>query len=206
MYTQQPKRGAYVKRSIAYGKGSFMTSYRTVDYKDLACLLSKTPEERMMTKGEFVQLEMSDKSLGQYKERRLLLPHISIVHTQANLNSSLGIMTEDHNLQGKYNICVSLQGSATVKFRRNSFEAALTRSEQHGIYIADSAYNFMVSKDVNNIHFAIDREYYINLLDEGEEWSQQLRGRLCREDMLYSGSVGVSRHMERVLADRQSVE
>jgi AraC-like DNA-binding protein len=54
---------------------------------------------------------------------------------------------------------------------------------------------------MDNVHFSIDRQYYLNLLCEKEEWSNRLRRQLSEKQFVYDGDFEFTTAMQRVVSD-----
>jgi AraC-like DNA-binding protein len=157
------------------------------------------PPENTIAQNEFVSLNYSNSFWGAISERRLDQPDYAISHFKADLNGDFAVAFNDERLENSVNICISLEGYTGVRFSNSEF--ALTTLKQHSLYIPENQYSVLVKKSMDNVHFAIDRSYYLNLLGETEDWACSIREKVQKRSLMYGGEFDVTPAMMRVVRD-----
>lgn len=178
-----------------------MSSYRSIHFSDLQehtqIGTSHHPED---TNG-FVSYSYDNSFWGNVSERRMVQQDFTISHIKTALHDNYKIAFEDERLHDSVNICIAVNGFTGVQFDRKKFEASLTARKQHSLYIDDTEYQVLVKKNMDNVHFSIDRQYYLSLLCEKEEWFSRLRSQLTRKEFVYEGDSDFTSAMQRVVSD-----
>lgn len=126
---------------------------------------------------------------------------LTISHIKTDLHDNYKIAFEDERLHDSVNICISVEGYTGVQFNKGKFEAVLNPRKQHSLYINEREYHVMIKQKMDNVHISIDRQYYINLLCEKEEWSNRLRRQLSEKQFVYDGDFEYTPAMQRVVSD-----
>jgi AraC-like DNA-binding protein len=148
---------------------------------------------------EFVSLSYNNSFWGAISERRLDHPNYTISHFKADLHDDFAVAFNDERLENSVNICISLEGYTGVRF--SSSEFALTTLKQHSLYIPENQYRVLVKKSMDNVHFAIDRNYYLSLIGETEDWACSIREKIENRALMYGGEFDVTSAMMRVVGD-----
>lgn len=176
-----------------------MSICRTIHYKDMAEVVQYTPSNIPENSGEFVTLTYNNKFWGNITEQRLARDHYSISRIKTELNDDFAIAINDDQLENSVNMCFNLEGYTGVRFKKNNVELGLTTRKQHSVYIPDNAYNILIKKTMDNIHFAIDRNYYLGLLCKTESNLVPMRNKLEQKNLMYGGESNVTPAMLRVI-------
>ncbi|HEX5169433.1 MAG TPA: AraC family transcriptional regulator [Cyclobacteriaceae bacterium] len=173
----------------------------SIHYQDMLEALEYNPSDNVDRKGEFISLNYNHRFWGRISERRLDRPEYSISHFRTDLNDDFAVAFNNERLENSVNICLSLDGYTGIRFKKNSLELALTTRKQHSLYIPENEYNVLVKKSMDNVHFAIDINYYLDLLSSMEDWSAPIRKLLEKRAIMYGGEFNVTPAMMQVVAD-----
>lgn len=176
-----------------------MSTCRTIHYKDMAEVVQYTSSNIPENSGEFVTLTYNNKFWGSITEQRLQREHYFISRIKTELNDNFAIAINDDQLENSVNMCFNLEGYTGVRFKKNNVELGLTTRKQHSVYIPDNAYNILIKKTMDNIHFAIDRNYYLNLLGQNECNLAPMRNKIEQKDLMYGGESDVTPAMMKVI-------
>lgn len=177
-----------------------MSAHRTIHYTDMLENLEHNPSNNIDSKDDFVSLNYHNHYWGRIFERRLDRPEYTVSHFKTDLNDDYAISFNDERLEHSVNICVSVVGYTGVRFR-NKAEFGLTTRKQHSLYIPENEYSVLIKRSMDNVHFAIDRNYYLDLLGDAEDWSVSMRNQIEKRTIMYGGESDVTPAMMRVIND-----
>lgn len=178
-----------------------MSSFKSIRYTEMMPSEVLHSFSKAHNTGEFVGFSAEDKFWGRYQENRFLLPHISIVRTTTELNDNFRVGIKDHTLDKVINICLSLDGFTQVTFGKKEFSASLNTGKHHIVYAPVEDYTMLVKRKMDNVHIAIDLNYYRDLLNSPEAWSDKLRRQLEGETPVYHGEFYLTIPMRRIVWD-----
>ena len=159
------------------------------------------PTDNVESRGGFASIKYSNSFWGSISERRLDHPNYAISHFKTDLNGDFAVAFNDERLENSVNICINLNGYTGIRFKKNNLELSLTTRKQHSLYIPENEYSILIKKSMDNIHFAIDRNYYLSLLSETDKWSEPIRRQLEHKTIMYGGEFNVTPAMMRVVDD-----
>lgn len=175
-----------------------MSAHRTIHYKDILEHLKQDLPGSDQRAEDFVSLNYSHHCWGSILERRFDCSEYAISHFKTDLNDDYAIAFNDERLENSVNICVNMEGYTGVRFKSKA-EFGLTTRKQHSLYIPENEYSVLIKKSMDNVHFAIDRSYYLNLLSDKEDWSVSMRNQLEKRAIMYGGEFDVTPAMMRVI-------
>jgi AraC-like DNA-binding protein len=178
-----------------------MSSCRILHYADLLEQTQANPASCTESNDGFVGFNYDNASWGKVSERRMVHQDYTISHIKTDLHDNYKIAFENERLHDSVNICISVDGYTGVQFDKWNFEAVLHPRKQHSLYINETEYHVLIKKKMDNVHFSIDRQYYLSLLCEKEKWSNRLRQQLSEKQFVYDGDFEFTPAMQRVISD-----
>lgn len=137
---------------------------------------------------------------GSYQEKNTLLGPIKMYELRANLNKDFNILFRDEQMNNDIHFCSTLQGNVKGSFCNRKVKDELMALQHHHLYAPDSQYE-LIFKDLHVLHLAIDRNYFINLIDGSEPWMDELRTTLYKQEVVRPGSIDLVPKMKSVLSD-----
>lgn len=126
-------------------------------------------------------------SLGTYEERILDLGPFCAREIRTTFDSDCRIQVQCDELPGAINICMPIQGRVGTNFHETGLLTELDAGGHHLIYIPETDYELVTYKNTRITHFQVNLDYFASLLCPSEDWSDTLREKLLRKEMLYSG-------------------
>ncbi|MBT1700488.1 AraC family transcriptional regulator [Fulvivirgaceae bacterium PWU4] len=126
-------------------------------------------------------------SIGKYEERTLDLDTFSVREIRTTFERDCKIQVQHDALPGVVNVCMPIQGRVGTNFHEVGLLTELGAGAHHFIYIPETNYELVVHKNIRVAHFQVCTDYFSSLLCPSENWSDTLREKLLRKEMLYSG-------------------
>jgi AraC-like DNA-binding protein len=137
---------------------------------------------------------------GKFEEERVSIPHVEIIRIKTDFKDNFRVLFAD-NLFDVVNICLSLKGTTRVVNQDVNFDVSLHHSKIHGCYVPAPEYEVYVDKITDNVHFAIDLKYFLELLSHSEAWADSLRKKIEGKQTVSPGPINVSSTMQRIVSD-----
>jgi AraC-like DNA-binding protein len=151
------------------------------------------------TKSDHVTItERVHPDFGVWRERSIDLGHIHVSEHQTDLTRDVSICFDDKTLKDYVHHCQSLSGTGSVQFHDELF-ARLTSNTFHSLYVPGQEYLFSMTAALTNIHIAIAKDYYTELLSDSEVWSAEMKKKLHNNITLYTGELTLTPHMAQVI-------
>lgn len=124
---------------------------------------------------------------GRWQERSFILKDIRIYEHQASLVKPVNVQYQEADLSKHVHHCISLQGNIGAHFINNDLSANLQQHRYHQLYIPDKSYVLSFDHSLTNVHIEIDKNHYVNLLCDSEQWSNELRKKIFQNEIFYPG-------------------
>jgi len=125
---------------------------------------------------------------GQYREKNVALRAMRFYEASANLHRPFRIAIDHNAMPDEVHLCAVLRGNVQGAFCGNKLLTNLSNGYHHYLYAPHEQYT-LTFQDVHYLHVAIDRQYYIRLLQESCDWFGQLRGQLVRREPVHERNV-----------------
>lgn len=138
---------------------------------------------------------------GKFEEERISIPFVEIIRRKTELNNTFKVIFSEDDLFNVVNLCLCLKGTTRVVSNDANFDVSLGRNRIHGCYIPAMGYDVYVDKVIDNIHFAIDRNYFLDLLNHSEPWADGLRKKIEGKVTISPGSIELTAVMQRIVMD-----
>ncbi|HEY5824158.1 MAG TPA: AraC family transcriptional regulator [Cyclobacteriaceae bacterium] len=172
-----------------------MKGHYTINYQDFANEFQTTAQVDSVSCIPSVQHRW-----GSYQEKCTLLGPIKMYELRADLNSDFNVLFRDEQMTNDIHFCSTLKGNVKGTFCNRKVKDELMASQHHYIYAPDSNYE-LVFKNLHVLHLAIDRNYFINLIDGSETWMEELRKSLHNQDVVQPGTIDMAPKIKSVLLD-----
>lgn len=147
----------------------------------------------------FLETTRQHPDFGYWQERSLNLKHIRIYEHRANLLRPVNVQYQKAGLGSAVHHCISLHGSMGAHFLNIQLSANLTALRYHSLYVPENDYLLHFDPVFNNVHIEIDREHYVNLLCNSEQWSCDLRKKLLDNEIFYPGEYPITPDMLKTI-------
>ncbi|MBS1545134.1 MAG: helix-turn-helix transcriptional regulator [Bacteroidetes bacterium] len=115
---------------------------------------------------------------GHIRKRSVRLSNIRIDHTITDLNNDLQVKYDGFLASQAVHHCMSFAGNIGMQYGYDKDLMIMKPNQFRYSSGPREAYGIVYGKKLSNLHIAIDPEYYVSLLDEGEDWSKQLKQRI----------------------------
>lgn len=171
-----------------------MNTSPTIDFEEFDHYATDTREIN-----GFLETTRQHPDFGYWQERSLNLKHIHIYAHRANLLRPVNVQYQKAGLSNAVHHCISLNGSMGAHFLNNKLSAILTSQRYHQLYIPENDYLLHFDSIFNNVHIEIDREHYVNLLCNSEQWSCNLRKKLVDNEIFYPGEYAITPDMLKTI-------
>ena len=149
--------------------------------------------------GGYQLTERVHPEFGTWKQRSMDLGHMIVTEHQANLTREVGVLFDDGSLKEYVHHCQSLGGIMGTRFEDHKIQARLTPQTFHSLFIPGDMYQFSMTPSFTNIHIAIRRSHYVELLNESEKWSAEMREKILNNLIHYSGEMALTPHMAQII-------
>ena len=177
-----------------------MANFTTLTYREL-----KEKTEGVSTLNtnlvENCRYSSEDAFFGKFEEERVCIPHVDIIHIKTEFNNNFRVLFTDESLHDVVNLCISLNGTTRVLNDDVNFDVTLPCKKIHGCYVPAPEYEVFVDKETDNVHFAIDLNYFLELLNHSESWADSLRKKIQRKETVSPGPIDLSTTMQRLVLD-----
>ncbi len=147
----------------------------------------------------FLETSRQHPDFGYWQERSLNLKYIRIYEHRAHLLRPVNVQYQKAGLGNAVHHCISLKGSMGAHFLNNKLSANLTAQRYHQLYVPENDYLLHFDPIFNNVHIEIDREHYVNLLCNSEQWSCDLRKKLVDKEIYYPGDYAITADMLKAI-------
>lgn len=145
--------------------------------------------------GGFQLIERQHPDFGTWNERHLDLGHIKIYEHRADLKRKVNVKYDDSALDKFVHHCMCVDGALEANFHDSNLSANLSPRSFHSLFLPGDEYILGMDSQFVNVHIAIDRDYYLNLLCDSERWSAELKNQILNNDVYYAGEHTLSLSM-----------
>jgi len=170
-----------------------MKGHYTINYQDFAQEFQTTAPADSHSSIPSVQHRW-----GSYREKCTLLGPIKMYEMKADLNDDFNVLFSDEQMNNDIHFCSTLEGNVKGTFCKRKVKDELMASQHHYIYAPDANYE-LAFKKLHVLHLAIDRNYFVNLIDGSEAWMEELRKNLDNQDVVQPGTIDMIPKMRSVL-------
>lgn len=130
----------------------------------------------------------TDHPWGSYREKNVTLRSMRFYEASASLHKPFQIDYDHEPMADEVHLCAVLRGHILGSFCGRTMQSSLSDGQQHYLYAPHKRYS-LVFQNVHYLHVAIDREYYIRLLQESCDWFGTLRHRLVQQEPTHHSNV-----------------
>jgi len=152
-------------------------SLYSIDYCDLKSYIFVQPADGWGVEGTLHPV------FGRFSERHTSLKHIKVHSLNAQFTRPFSIRFREAQMPRRVHLCLDLHGDMEVVFP--NLYISLTTERHRGLYIHETTYALNI-KDVDVVHVEIDSQYFLNLLDDAEAWSANLKKKIGQGEMVMS--------------------
>jgi AraC family transcriptional regulator, transcriptional activator of the genes for pyochelin and ferripyochelin receptors len=135
----------------------------------------------------FQMVERKHPDFGKWNERHLDLGHIKIYEHRADLKRKVNVKYDDNALDKFVHHCMCVDGALNANFRDSNLSAKLSPRSFHSLFLPGDEYQLGMDSQFVNVHIAIDRDYYLNLLSDSEKWSAEIKNQILKNAVYYAG-------------------
>lgn len=139
-------------------------------------------------------------SWGSFQQTCTSFGPIKMYELQADLTKDFKIQIEDESMSDEIHFCATLRGNIRGSFCDNKAEINLNDSQHHHIYAPDEDYE-LTMRNLHVIHLAINRSYFMDLIDGPEPWMKELRNNLQKQKVVQTGSISLAPEMRTILLE-----
>ena len=175
-----------------------MKSQYDIEYTDFAQELKciDSPDySRTLAKGH---------QWGSYHERNVAMKYVRIQEAHIHLNQKFKVKYTDQQMDNEVHFCANLKGRIDGYFCDGKITKSLAESQHHYIYAPAARYELHFEQ-IHYMHLAIDRGYYLQLLNSSEEWLTHIRTRLQNQQEIYPGGITLHHQMKTILINMMDV-
>lgn len=152
---------------------------------------------------EFINYGKVELGMSRMAMSAFALPDIAVVKFDAEVDTNIHLTNRYERESTTVDTCIFLNGAIDSDFSgvgRMSMRSGM----QNFIYKPEpTADHYIPSGDLKLLHFMIDRNYYINLLSDDEQWSAKLKETILRKDPIcgLKESMYMSPQMVKITSD-----
>lgn len=139
--------------------------------------------------------EREHPDFGKWNERHFDLGHIKIYEHRADLRREVNVKYDNTALDKFVHHCMCVDGTLSANFHDSNVLAHLSPRSFHSLFLPGDEYQLGMDSKFVNVHIAIDRVYYLNLLSDSERWSADLKNKIANNDVYYAGEHSLSLSM-----------
>lgn len=172
-----------------------MKATYTVEYNDFAQELSPSSGS-----AEHLRSFSKGHRWGEYQEHNVDMKNFRIQEARIRLHQKFKVMYTDEQMDNEVHFCANLKGKIEGYFCDGKITKSLSASQHHYIYAPAAEYELHF-QEINYLHLAIDRNYYIRLLNSSEAWLSEIRSRLQKQEEIYPGGITLHHQMKSVLVN-----
>lgn len=124
---------------------------------------------------------------GRTEVRTVQLPNILITEVRSNLNRNVHVRHEDDRECSSINSCFALNGNVDSEFHGMRESLGLESRTQNFIYrpvFNDHHYIPVSNEEWRIFHYQVNVDYFLQLLDMNEDWTDDLRDRISRKEVV----------------------
>jgi AraC-like DNA-binding protein len=175
-------------------------NFISVDYSEIS------PPACCPRKGEFLKHTPIEKEWGIFFVQQFTAPNINLVYFEGEIRKDLHIREHSDSESTTVNSCFSLAGNVMSTFKGLSVPLTLEKGLHNYIYkpeVEDDHYIKASRDPFKLLHLELDRDFYINLLDDQEKWSAELKENLLEKNIVYGSDeqMEITPKMNSVLLD-----
>ncbi len=156
-----------------------------IEYRELASELRNVTVSE--SPYEFSDRKAHNTDIGSFHERSIVCEGVRINEITTNFRTNCRIEVNDAFLADSLHLCLPLSGSVGGVFEEAGISALLKPKTHHYMFIQGDEYELMFDKEVNLAHIEFGLSYFDSLLCPSERWSAELKERLFRQEIVYSG-------------------
>jgi AraC-like DNA-binding protein len=142
--------------------------------------------------GDFQMVERYHPDFGKWNERQLDLGHIKIYEHRVDPKRKVNVKFDDRELDKFVHHCMCVEGGLNTNFNDSNLAANLSPRSFHNLFLPGDEYHLGMESQFVNVHIAIARDYYLNLLSDSERWSAELKNKIVNNDVYYAGEHSLS--------------
>ncbi len=166
----------------------------TLKYKDLSRDFTRVYDGN--SDYEFTEQIAEHVEFGNYRERSLSIGDVRINTIRTDFIHNCQVEVEDENLEKSLHLCMPLHGTVSGQFYEASITSKLHPNNHHYVYLPGSTYELKFDQSVNLAHIEFGLSYFDRVLCPSERWSSELKEKLFRKEVVYSGG-GLNCHATR---------
>lgn len=129
-----------------------------------------------------------DHPWGRYREKNVALRAMRFYEANASFRKPVRVVIDHQAMPDEVHLCAVLRGNVQGSFCGSTLFSNLSDGYHHYLYAPHEQYA-LTFEDVHYLHVAIDRQYYIRLLQESCDWFGSLRGQLVRQEPVHERNV-----------------
>jgi AraC family transcriptional regulator, transcriptional activator of the genes for pyochelin and ferripyochelin receptors len=138
-------------------------------------------------KCDFAQRKAHHTDLGSFQERSFAVGEVRINEISAQFTRNCKISVNDQLLSHSLHLCLPLEGNVGGEFDDAEISARLRPKMHHYLFTPGQEYELMFDKDVKLAHVEFGIPYLNSLLCPAERWSNDLKEKLFKQEVVYSG-------------------
>lgn len=167
-----------------------MNSAPTIPFEEFSHYTTHTEEIE-----GFQRVERQHPDFGKWHERHIDLGHIKIYEHRVDLKRKVNVKYDDSALDKFVHHCMCVDGALNANFHDSNLAANLSPKSFHSLFLPGDKYQLGMDNQFLNVHIAIARDYYLNLLSDTERWSAELKNQILNNDVYYAGEQSLSLSM-----------
>jgi AraC family transcriptional regulator, transcriptional activator of the genes for pyochelin and ferripyochelin receptors len=168
-----------------------------IEYRDLA-------SELKVTAGGESSYEFSDRKahhtdIGLFHERSIICNGVRINEIRTNFRTNCKIDVNDACLSDSLHLCLPISGSVGGVFEDAGISAVLRPKTHHYMFVKGDQYELSFDREVKLAHIEFGISYFNSLLCPSERWSAELKEKLLKQEVVYSGGSIACRSTNEVI-------
>lgn len=174
-----------LKGAFPTHNGSMTTPTLEIQYKDLSSELALS--NGSSSPFDFVERKAHHTDIGSFYERTLTCGEVRINEINSQFKRNCKIAVNDQLLSNSLHLCLPLEGTVGGTFQDAGISALLKPRTHHYMFVQGEEYELNFDKEVKLAHVEFGLTYFSSILCPSERWSAELREKIYKQQIVYSG-------------------